>query len=171
MLKLLFIYIKMFGKKFHSGSVRISCKAKYGYKVRISRNTVVTDDVEIGDYTYINENSYIENCSIGKYCSISSNVHINPAQHNISTFSSHPYVCNNPINKKTIIKNDVWIGLNAVIMDGLTIGNGAIIGANAVVTKNVPDYAIVGGCPAKIIKYRFSKKKIKELIENEWWNK
>jgi serine acetyltransferase len=64
-----------------------------------------------------------------------------------------------------IIKDDVWIGANAIILSGVTIGQGALIGAGAVVTKDVPPYAIVGGNPAKVIKYRFSEKVIKKLLE------
>jgi len=72
--------------------------------------------------------------------------------------------------QKVIIENDVWIGANSVIMPGVKVGNGAIIGANAVVTKDVPDYAIVGGVPAKIIKYRFDEKTISSLLELKWWD-
>lgn len=73
-------------------------------------------------------------------------------------------------NGDIIIGNDVWIGTNAIILSGVTIGHGAIIAAGAVVTKDVPSYAIVGGNPAKIIKFRFNEAKIKELIEIKWWD-
>lgn len=73
-------------------------------------------------------------------------------------------------NKAVVIGNDVWIGANAVILPGVTIGDGAIIGAGAVVTKDVDDYAIVGGVPAKQIKYRFAPETIKRLKKIEWWN-
>lgn len=70
---------------------------------------------------------------------------------------------------KTIIENDVWIGSNVVVLNGLHIGTGAIIGAGAVVTKDVPPYAIVVGNPARIIKYRFDKEMIKKLLKSKWW--
>lgn len=73
----------------------------------------------------------------------------------------------------TIIKNDVWIGYNAIIKRGITIGNGAVIAAGAIVTKDVPPYAVVAGCPAKVIKYRTSEENIKYMNENEekmWWS-
>ena len=72
-------------------------------------------------------------------------------------------------NKKVIIGNDVWIGENVTLLPSVKIGNGAIISAGSIVTKDVPDYAIVGGVPAKIIKYRFSKEEIKILNDIKWW--
>jgi len=74
------------------------------------------------------------------------------------------------INNPVTIKNDVWIGANAIILRGVTIGNGAVIAAGAVVSKDVPDYAIVGGVPAKVIKYRFNEEEICILNKSEWWN-
>lgn len=73
-------------------------------------------------------------------------------------------------SKKTKIGNDVWIGKNAIIMSGVKIGDGAVIGSGAVVTKDVPDYAIVGGVPAKIIKYRYNEDQVNALKEIAWWN-
>lgn len=69
-----------------------------------------------------------------------------------------------------IIKNDVWIGVNCTILDGITIGNGAVVAAGSIVTKDVPPYAIVGGNPAKIIKYRFSKEIIDEIEQTQFWD-
>ena len=79
-------------------------------------------------------------------------------------------VFNKFIIKKTKIGNDVWVGENAIILAGVNIGDGAIIGAGAVVTKDVPPYAIVVGVPAKIIKYRFSTDVIKKLLKIKWWD-
>lgn len=73
-------------------------------------------------------------------------------------------------NRPVIIGNDVWIGANVIIMPGVSIGNGAIIAAGAVVTKDVEDYAIVGGVPAKVIKYRFSKAMIEQFLKIKWWD-
>jgi virginiamycin A acetyltransferase len=79
--------------------------------------------------------------------------------------------CDVPIveYKRITIGNDVWIGARAVILDGITIGDGAIVGACAVVTKDVPPYAVVAGVPARVIRYRFSEKKIRTLLELQWW--
>ncbi|MBT8276145.1 MAG: CatB-related O-acetyltransferase [Bacteroidia bacterium] len=74
-------------------------------------------------------------------------------------------------NERTIIGNDVWIGKNVIILGGVTIGNGAIIAAGSVVTRDVPHYHIAAGVPAKSIRQRFSDKVVEELLELEWWNK
>lgn len=134
----------------------------------------------IGKYSSIGRYSKITHTYIGKYCAISWDTTINAIGHPYShlTISAFPYVpyVGNFVNvrkqsyQKVIIKNDVWIGANSVIMPGITIGNGAIVGAGTVVTKDVPDYAIVAGVPAKIIKYRFSDIIIEKLLKLQWWN-
>ena len=71
----------------------------------------------------------------------------------------------------TVIEHDVWIGVNAVILAGVKIGTGAVIGSGAVVTRDVEPYAIVGGVPAKLIKFRFDADTIKKLMDSKWWEK
>ncbi|MCB4807310.1 CatB-related O-acetyltransferase [Tamlana sp. 62-3] len=138
----------------------------------------------IDDYSYVNLFAKVNNTTIGKYCSISINFKSGLGIHPSNFISTSPifYSKKNALNKTfsetdnftefkpVTIKNDVWIGADVIILDGVTIGNGAIIGAKSVVTKDVPDYAIVGGVPAKIIKYRFSDEMIKELKRLKWWN-
>lgn len=75
-----------------------------------------------------------------------------------------------PKSKKTVIGNDVWIGHGVTIKQGVVVGDGAVIGSNAVVTKDVPPYAIVGGVPAKVVKYKFPQEVIERLEEIQWWN-
>lgn len=137
-------------------------------------------DVQIGDYTYINS-AYIYDCvRIGKYCSIAHNVCIAPGEHFLDRLSTYPIKIRVlgqdwdnvfPEKKTTVIGNDVWIGNNATILSGVRIGDGAVIAAGAVVTKDVPSYAIVGGVPAKILKYRFSFEVIKKLEKLMWWDR
>ena len=123
---------------------------------------------------------------IGKFCSIACGAKFlfNSANHTVKSLSTYPF----PIffeewgldvkditsawdNKGDIvIGNDVWIGYEAVIMSGVTIGDGAIIGTRAVVTKDVPPYTIVGGVPAKRIRKRFPEKTISELLKLKWWD-
>ena len=123
---------------------------------------------------------------IGKFCSIACGAKFlfNSANHTLSSLSTYPFplffeewglekkdVTNTWDNKGDIvIGNDVWIGYEAVVLAGVTIGDGAIIGTRAVVTKNVPPYTIVGGVPAKPIKKRFSEETISALLEIQWWN-
>jgi acetyltransferase-like isoleucine patch superfamily enzyme len=144
----------------------------------------------IGKHSYIGEPIFIStrDTKIGKYCSIGYYVCLGPSQHNIRLFSTHPFVygieipgdeaigvppefCMKQENVQPVeIGNDVWIGHAAIIMDGLKVGDGAVIGAGAVVTKDVEPYAVVAGVPAKIIKYRFDKDIIDNLMQIKWWN-
>lgn len=110
---------------------------------------------------------------IGSYCSIASGVKfILGGEHHLSTLSTYPFKAQlfgigQEANSKgsIVIKDDVWIGLNSIICSGVTIGQGAVIAAGSIVTKSVPPYAIVGGNPAKIIKYRFEQNMIDKLLQ------
>ena len=124
---------------------------------------------------------------IGSFCSISWDVNIGTTHHptnwlstHIFTYSKRPDLYDIILNDDKILQfeyvypvqigNDVWIGCDVTIMDGVKIGDGAVIGAGSIVTKDVPPYAIVGGAPAKIIRYRFDEQTIKELLELRWWD-
>lgn len=145
--------------------------------------------LQIGDYTYQWQGLLIDiyegseaHVVIGKYCSISKNVRI-------ITGGIHPtnWVSTYPLRKQfsfpgkhtdgipytkgdIVIGNDVWIGTGATILSGVKIGDGAVIATCAVVTKDIPDYAIAGGVPARVIKYRFSNEQINRLKKIQWWN-
>ncbi|BBK29087.1 CatB-related O-acetyltransferase [Staphylococcus arlettae] len=137
----------------------------------------------IGKYSYIGFGSDFNNVKIGNYCSISSDVKMGLGKHPVDFFSSSPvfYSNNNPFGskevylnfdespKKTVVGHDVWIGANAIVLDGVQIGTGAIIATGAVVTKDVAPYEIVGGIPAKAIKKRFDNATIQQLLESKWW--
>ncbi len=141
---------------------------------------------QIGDYTYLSKNVSVMNTKIGKFCSIAQGVSICLGRHPSSKFvSTHPAFFS--VNRqngmtfsdreyfaemgKTVIGHDVWIGVNAIIMDDINIGNGAIIAAGAVVTKDVPPYGIVAGIPARLLRYRFEPQQISFLENFQWWNK
>lgn len=161
------------------------------FQVHFSKANAVGDGsrlstVTLGTMSYIAERSILFNATIGNYCSIGPDVRIgvgvHPANRYVSThpsfYSSHPPVnvsfsidSSVKENPHTTIGHDVWIGSGALILDGKTIGNGAIVGARAVVTKDVPPYAIVVGAPAKILRYRFDPNVIEALQAVAWWNK
>lgn len=150
--------------------------AKIGYR----SNTI---NLKIGIHSYVGNNSSIVNTVIGNYCSIASYCSIGGGDHPKKWVSTSPFFyTNEESNKrgntlnhynsgKTVnIGNDVWIGEKCFIKDGVTIGNGAVLGAHSVVTKDIPDYAIAVGNPAKIINYRFNSKTINSLLKLKWWD-
>jgi acetyltransferase-like isoleucine patch superfamily enzyme len=147
-------------------------------------NDVLLESCCIGRHSYIQKHSRIFNAAIGRFCSIASGVSIAPGIHKTDRVSTHPvfYIYNTPLTKKFAAKDafeisqkvnighDVWIGENAIIIDGVSIGSGAIIAAGAIVNKDVAPYSIVGGVPAKVLKYRFDEQTINALMKMEWWN-
>ncbi|MFZ2197195.1 MAG: CatB-related O-acetyltransferase [Thermodesulfovibrionales bacterium] len=168
--------------RFYPGAVIDEASSLGGFNV-LFRNVSVLEST-ISDHTFIQKNSVINNATIGKFCSIAAGVTIGLGQHPTSYVSSHPafYSCTQPIVKtfcnedifcalkRTVIGHDVWIGQNALIMDGVTIGTGAVIAAAAVVTKDVPEYAIVAGVAAKVIGYRFDENIRDRLLATKWWD-
>ena len=128
-------------------------------------------DSEIGSYNYIGPNVVINNTHIKNYCSIAPNVVIGGMEHNYSNFSTSTKLYSEQKTRKTIIKDDVWIGANVFIRMGVTVGKGSIIGSNSVVLKDVPPLSIVVGNPGRILKSRFSEKdKIKKYNSIDFSN-
>jgi virginiamycin A acetyltransferase len=122
---------------------------------------------------------------IGKFCALARGVRfiMNGANHKLSGFSTYPFNIFGqgwegiapqpgelPYKGDTVVGNDVWLGYEALIMPGVRIGDGAIVAARAVVTAEVPPYAIVGGNPAKVIKHRFPAEVVAELLALRWWD-
>lgn len=160
-----------------TGSVKISDGCKV-HRANLDGN------VEVGRYTTLwGPNIYIgallQKITIGSFCSIARNVTIQETYHRSDTVSTYHMLKNifgdqghgDFISKGDIqIGNDVWIGAHAIILSGVTIGDGSIIAAGAVVNKDVPPYAVVAGNPARVVKYRFNEELITELLNVKWWN-
>lgn len=161
-------------------------RKKYGFRHDLLRAYIAKAfGIRVGKYTYgfegyVGKHSKI--IEIGAFTSIAKGVSFSPGNHPVETASTHPFFYHAdfgftdvtdfdivPKNGGITIGNDVWIGMNATILTGVNIGDGAIIAANALVTKDVPPYAVVGGVPAKILKYRFNEPVIAKLKSLEWW--
>lgn len=155
-------------------SLQASLQAGYGRQVRVDRGTIIAKDVIIGDYSYVNKNSSLENCAIGKYVSISQGVFISPWEHPLNYLTTHPIGYDttfvNRGRSRVTIGNDVLISLNVIILEGVHIADGAVIGAGAVVAHDVEPYEIVAGVPAKHIHYRFEEKERLRLLKLKWWD-
>ncbi|MGE5418076.1 MAG: CatB-related O-acetyltransferase [Acidobacteriota bacterium] len=136
----------------------------------------------LGDYSYVSSFSVVNGTEIGRFSSIAHGAFIGLWEHNVWVTTHSFYLFegsggfvkgNTPYEAdkiKTYIGNDVWIGANAVVLKGVKIGDGAIVGAGSVVTKDVPPYAIVLGSPARVHKYRCSEEDIKLFLEAKWWD-
>ncbi len=164
------------------------------------KNIITRSNIIVGDYTYYDDEVDVKNFEknvlyhydflndkliIGKFCQIASDVKffMNGMFHMIDSFSTYPFMifskgCQKkypssakfPFKGDTVIGNDVWIGYNASFMPGVKVSDGAIIGTNSLVTKNIGPYEIWGGNPAKLIRKRFSDEVIELLLKIQWWN-
>jgi len=187
------IKLKHAGCIFEKGHKASILTCLFEGKNRITEG-VVLRNCKLGIATYVGVNTKLEKVNVGRYCSIGPNVRVvlgtHPADTFVSTFpaffstrkqAGFSFVRENKFEEfkyadrenkyAVVIGNDVWIGDGAVLLQGIEIGDGAIIAAGAVVTKNVPPYAVVAGVPAKIIKYRFTPEIVERLVEIQWWNR
>ena len=164
------------------------------------KNVIKNPNIQVGDYTYYDDVNGAEEFEkhvthhydflgdkliIGKFCAIAHGIEfvMNGANHRMCSVTTYPFnimgngwekatptIDDLPLKGDTVVGNDVWIGQHVVIMPGVHIGDGTIIAANSVVTKDVPAYHIVGGNPAKVIRKRFDDDLIQHLLDIKWWN-
>lgn len=135
-----------------------------------------SNTLSLGAHSYIRSRTeFLHISRIGRYCSIGRHVILgqDPRNHPVDWLSSSPRFAQNYKSNTAPLEvgHDVWIGHRATIMAGIKIGNGAIVGCDSVVTKDVPPYAIVAGNPAKLIRYRFDADTISHLQSLQWWNR
>ena len=176
LLKALFKITNTFSRDFEN-------KKRYRNAI-IDSGACLSDTTIIGINAHILENCIINNSQVGNYCSIANDVFIGLGKHPLDMFSTSPlfYRKANTFNisivedkefdeyQEIIVGNDVWIGTRSIILDGVKIGNGAVIAAGSVVTKDVEPYMIVAGVPAKPIRKRATEDKIREYQNSKWWN-
>jgi phosphonate metabolism protein (transferase hexapeptide repeat family) len=155
-----------------------------GYACEIGDRCKISHTI-LDDYSYLSSDCDVSNTTIGKFCSIASHVRINPGNHPLPRVALHHFTyrasryglgededefflwrAESPVS----IGHDVWLGHGVVALAGVTIGNGAAIGAGTIVTKNVAPYSIVVGNPGKPLRKRFSEKDIAGLEALAWWN-
>lgn len=160
----------------------VSADSRISKKARIYRFAKILSS-SVGDFSYVGPHSWLVKTSVGKFCSIAPNCKIGLAAHSVNFLSTspifteakngtgHSWTKKNFFNPSLPVSvgNDVWIGERALILGGVNVGNGAVIGAGAVVTKDVPAYAVVAGVPARLIRYRFPAEKIAALEKERWW--
>lgn len=161
----------------------IDTKSTFHRYARVYRKVKIVNS-SIGAYTYIAPRTDILYADIGKFCSIGPDCLIGLPEHSLKNLSTSPiftsrknatnlrWAKEDTFNEFTRVQlgNDIWIGSRTIIKGGVKIGHGAIIGAGAIVTKDIPNYAIAVGVPAHVIKYRFEEEIIKKLLEIEWWD-
>lgn len=167
-----------------AGTAIVSLDCKLGEYVRIFGNTHL-GTCSISSYTYIGTGCDFARTNIGSFCSVGPEVLCGFGSHPLDYASTYPGFYTNKvsgtkwfgtlhdfmqIDKKSVeIGSDVWIGARATIKGGIKIGHGAVIGTGAVVTKDVPPYAVIGGVPGKILRFRFDEAVIEKLLASKWW--
>lgn len=161
----------------------VSFRARIGRRSIVRKDAYLGRDVSLGDFSYVSgPRTYVEAAQIGRFCSIARQTVIGVSGKDMGRVTTHDFITapeyggltktlRMPNQKPApVIGNDVWIGIGAVIMRGVTIGDGAVIGANSVVTRDVSPYSVVGGNPTRHLRDRFPREQIDALLRICWWD-
>ena len=166
-------WLERLSRKNHISSWHVSSKCLQGLAISIQSGARIDRQCEVGSYTYIGCFTYITKATIGRYVSIANNVSIGQGEHDLSQLSNSSIFYQEPWDKLTrgsvSIGSDAWIGVDAIVLRGVSVGVGAVVAANAVVTEDVAPYAIVAGSPARLIRYRFNASQRERLLASKWW--
>ncbi len=178
---------KPFGLKLDSTGVPKGLSLTFSSPIHLVK-TEIRGNITVGSYSFMRGGRLC--ADIGNYCSIAPDVSIGDGEHPINWLSTHPFQYGRsafsewqgaegfsnearlPLSiakRAPVIGNDVWIGAGVVVLRGVKIGDGAIVAAGAVVTKDIPPFAIVGGIPAKVLRYRFDDNVIEKINSIKWW--
>lgn len=168
---------KLFHRAWRIITFRKGIYGKVGKNNKFCSGVLIDEKTNVGNDNYFGANVHVTAADIGNYCSIAPNVTIGPGEHPLDLISTKVSVMEkcrggriiDLTEKPVVIKNDVWIGANVVVLRGVTVGNGAVLAAGAIVNRDVPDFAIVGGVPAKVIRYRFDERMRSEISESRWF--
>lgn len=159
--KIINLFLQKIQRNNHVASLAVSPESLAGHHIIVGRASQIDGKSLVGSYSYIGDRCSVTRAQIGRYVSIGNNVSIGPGEHCLTNISTSAHFYKNIYDELTesdcIIESDVWIGVDAIVLRGVRVGVGAVIAANAVVTNDVPDYAVVAGVPARIVKYRFDE--------------
>ncbi len=165
-----------------AAGAHVDLTCELGRYVNVARGAQIARHCVIGDRSSIGRDSKLQAVKMGKFCSVSWNVSRGAPSHPMNHMSQHAFTCQKrfgiatedaPMRRSTEIVeigNDVWIGCHAVVLSGVRVGDGAVIGAGAVVTHDVAPYAVVAGVPARYLRSRFPDELISKLLQLRWWD-
>lgn len=146
---------------------------RFDATTHVSPKSRVSKDTHIGRYCYVGDHCDITRAEIGHYVSIANNVSIGPGEHALDRVSTNSLFYAEPYAQLTAgvcaIGSDAWIGVDAIVRRGVTVGVGAVVGANSFVNADVPDFAIVAGSPARLIGYRLNARQRELVLSSRWW--
>ena len=155
----------------NSNQIKLSFLA--GENIQLMEGSIISPDSIIGANTYVGFNCHISRARIGRYVSIADNVLVGPGEHQLDRLSTSSLFYQSPYDELTkeacVVQDDVWIGAASIIRRGITIGTGAVIGANSFVNKDVSPFAIMVGSPARCIGYRFKEQTVAKILASRWW--